>query len=606
MAGIGSVGKENPPFFACTSSERPVTGHRGGFACPEILEPRGLLVSGSSRAVSLRQVADPTYFFILLKEKHRDLRREIGKFQAQIEVLSREAEQLPMMRRRKRELEKDIEELQEEIAVINSAVTLGRENLRPEVVAATAREVKEKNETKRALLDELFVSNWTRAARLSSLNAELNVLTDACEEKLLRLSPETRRTYEDLQQKLEHHQAEMKRTRQIVESLSEELSAAEEKVQSDPARTRLLQLRETHDTLRRCQEGNLHSRRVRQRRTLAENRAAILQEIEKLTGEISDLQKKQKRSVDLTRSQTEREAEIRVALSRRLPEEDEQEQQKLRLLAEKDAELSAFIERYSKGEGREKRSATQAAGEAELSEAEKLNSLLEEQLRAVPMPEQAETLARALNETKTALQKAEQDLLEAKSQLEEKQKELYREENMEAISKEELRVVCKHLEDMRGEIAEKLDKADDLRRLTEEEQNQLTHAEKHLRGNLEEVRAATEAATNKKNEAMNRLRENSVHQRLADLEAELERTRRSVEIVQKDVDLQKQIDPNAVTASCMGVVEKINEQLKVQTQKCHWHQCRKTPHNVDMSSKLSHAGFTPDGNRKNATGIDVV
>nr|CEL70963.1 TPA: intraflagellar transport protein component IFT74/72, putative [Neospora caninum Liverpool] len=594
MAGVGYVGiprmKQNVSLLACTSSERPVTGHRGGLACPEILEPSGLGVPGTGRTASLRQVADPTYFFILLKEKHRDLRREIGKFQAQMEVLGREAEQLPAMRRRKSELEKEVEELQEEIVTINSAVTHGRENLRPEALATTAKEMKEKNEEKRALLDELFVSNWSRAEQLSSLQAELHVLTDASEEKLLCLSPEARRTYEGLREKLEQHQGDIKKVRQKIESVSEQLSVAEEKVQSDPARVRLLQLRETREQLRRRQQENLRSMRTGQRQTFPEKRATLLQEIEKVTGEIAELQEKQQRASNLTRSQQEREAEIR----------------KLRLLAAKDAELSAFIERYS--EGREKRAVAEAAEEAELSEAEKLSELLEEQLRAVPTPEQAETFTSALKERKTALQKAEQDLLEAKRQLEEKQKELQREGKLGQISEDELRVLSKHLEDMREEIERKLDKTDELRLLIEEERNQLAQSEQRLRSNLEDVQAEAEAATKQKNAIMKRLQANTVHQRLEQLEAELECHRRDVEAVRKAVDMQKQLDPNALTVACMSVVEKIHEKLRARTLKSHWRHHERTAHSVGGTfPKLSR---TPapvrNGNRGGVTAVDVA
>ncbi|CBZ56201.1 putative intraflagellar transport protein component IFT74/72 [Neospora caninum Liverpool] len=393
----------------------------------EILEPSGLGVPGTGRTASLRQVADPTYFFILLKEKHRDLRREIGKFQAQMEVLGREAEQLPAMRRRKSELEKEVEELQEEIVTINSAVTHGRENLRPEALATTAKEMKEKNEEK-----------------------------------------------------------------------------------------------------------------------------------------------------------------------------------KLRLLAAKDAELSAFIERYS--EGREKRAVAEAAEEAELSEAEKLSELLEEQLRAVPTPEQAETFTSALKERKTALQKAEQDLLEAKRQLEEKQKELQREGKLGQISEDELRVLSKHLEDMREEIERKLDKTDELRLLIEEERNQLAQSEQRLRSNLEDVQAEAEAATKQKNAIMKRLQANTVHQRLEQLEAELECHRRDVEAVRKAVDMQKQLDPNALTVACMSVVEKIHEKLRARTLKSHWRHHERTAHSVGGTfPKLSR---TPapvrNGNRGGVTAVDVA
>ncbi|PFH31502.1 hypothetical protein BESB_029370 [Besnoitia besnoiti] len=562
------------PSVPPPSSERPVAGYRGGLARPEALNLQVWGIGGRRRRPSLRQVADQTYFLVLLQEERRNLKREIGKLQAQMEVLNREAEQLPGMRSRKAELESQVEDLQEEIIVINAAMAHARGTRRPQDIARAAQELKKKKRGKakhclclairllpsrkplqRALLDEFYLSNRSRAEQLSALQAELALLTEDSEAKLLASSPEARQTYEDLQLKLAQHQAETHQAHQEMDTLTEQLSVAEATVQSDPARAQLLQLLERRESLLKRQQETSQTWRACQGQAFAEQRAHILQEIERRRGEVAALAKRTEKAADLKSSQAEREAEIR----------------KLRLLAEKDAEISAFIERYS--EASRKRTAAQADANADLQEAEKTHRLLERQLRAIPTAAQAESLAQRVAETTAALSEVEQTLHEAKAQLEERKKELHREENLEQISREELRVSRQHLEAMKAEIHDKFDRKDDLRVAVEEERKHLIERGKRLRGELEAARTEVETANRETDEALRRLQESDIHHHLKELEAELERNRQTVAELQTTVDLQKKSDPSAAVAACMVLVGKINEAVTTQTRWCESHRC---------------------------------
>lgn len=157
-------------LLAPAAFDRPVTGHHGGLAAPEVAYDvsssyashggssalRRLFSSSSSQVNQqrlktsslMRETVDPTYYFVLLKEKQKLIQKEISQFHVRLELLELEAEQVPSLRRRRNELSRSIEEAQGEIATINLAVTQGRENLSPEEIQQTARNLQKQNEEK--------------------------------------------------------------------------------------------------------------------------------------------------------------------------------------------------------------------------------------------------------------------------------------------------------------------------------------------------------------------------------------------------------------------------------------------------------------------------
>lgn len=286
-----------------------------------------------------RQIADKSYYMGQLRMKCDEMQEEMNRMNQEAEQFTKDTAKYSQMERKYESLIKEVRKLQGDLADYNLIVDKSRNNTDPADIAHVYNMLKNKNDSERGKIDEIFTERQEKEAEIKNLEAEAARFQKAAEEKLKSLSNEQRLAYAQLQDDHSRLMADVEQKQAHYDQLCRQVAAGEQSLKSEPLKQRLNVLEEQQLKLEE-RKAELELEVNKPVLSEAEQREQLLDQVKQDNKDIAiyerNIQEVEKRIRDAN-------DEIEQLESGNSVSDDVKKHQKLQ---EKDQEMTEFIDNF--------------------------------------------------------------------------------------------------------------------------------------------------------------------------------------------------------------------------------------------------------------------
>lgn len=454
-----------------------------------------------------RQVYDKTYYTLEMRKRITALQDEVLKMNKEINDIAQDSEIYQSLDKRYESLVKTVRELEGDLADNNLARDKMRTDTQPEEVQHMYLLMKQQNDQLRNDVDQIFLEKRSHEDELGVMNAEMQTITKAGEERLNELHPDQRHEYEDLREENNYLGRELGEAREECELVTSRLNALEDNLRSDVLKARAQMLNGVH---RESSERHAAlEEEVRQcSMSVPEQRELLLG---KVKSDNAEFVAAEKGNSELKMEKERLRSQIKEVMTDMQERKDEgTDQQKYEILFAKDNEMSQFIASFDNQKAEEAMKLT--------TKQDSITRLLENISTAVTLAANI-TPDGHLNEMQDELAFKNQQLHNSETtqnrlegELAKRQGELDKIESLDVKISQELQQVEEKMHTYELDIEQKYDRVGDMQMDGANKQRQSEERKQFLEMRL---------STLKQQVGFLRLRHESRRQQLADDEAAL-------------------------------------------------------------------------------------
>lgn len=416
-----------------------------------------------------RQIYDKSYWMIELRKKTTELTTEIQRFNKEVGEIQSDANTYASLEKRYDQLIRTVRNLEGDLADYNLALDKQRTDTRPEEVHHMYMILKGQNDQQRGELDQIFLEKKSHEEEVRKVEAEIEQIQKASEDRLNELHPDQREEYESGQQEAKRLNADIGTARGELDELNMRLQGAEGRLRSDMLRTRAQQLREIRKEMDGKRE-TLRGEAAQASLSIPEQRDMLLAKVKSDNLEIVAAEKRAnelKSEIEKYKRQIQ---EMQTDIEERKGESNDQ--QKYEILYTKDQEMTAFIEGFAASQQQE----TEKIGEKQQRIVQLLESI-SKACAAQPNPQQQGEQMRDMQDElefkSRQLQDSETTQQRLQAELEKRTGELEKINSLDAKISTELQGLENKIKQYQSDMTDKFDHVEELKREKEGQMREL-------------------------------------------------------------------------------------------------------------------------------------
>merc|ERR1719316_1177439 len=174
-----------------------------------------------------RQGYDKTYYMLELRKRITGLTEEVTKINKEINDVAQDGELYQSLEKRYESLVKTVRTLEGDLADHNLAMDKLRTDTQPEEVHHMYMIMKQQNEQQRNDVDQIFLEKRSHEEEIQKMQAEVQGIQRAAEDRLNELHPDQRLEYEDYKEEKGHLGRELGEAREELDQINGRLSSLE-------------------------------------------------------------------------------------------------------------------------------------------------------------------------------------------------------------------------------------------------------------------------------------------------------------------------------------------------------------------------------------------
>jgi len=510
-----------------------------------------------------RQIYDKQYYFVELKKRCQELTDEVAKLNKEISDVQQDNTVYASLEKRYDSLVKTVRTLEGDLADHNLATDKQRTDTRPEEVHHMYTIMKSQNEQQRSDVDQIFLEKRSHEEEIGRMEAEIQSISRAAEERLNELHPDQRREYEDLREESSRLSTDLTESRDELDQVNGRLNAVEGRLRSDPLRTRHQQLgvarRELENqliTLRQeVQQGSM---------SIPEQRELLLAKVKNDNTEIVATEK----SNSEQKLENERlRAQIREVQADAQEKKDESsDQQKYEILFTKDQEMTAFIDGFhdSKAEEEAKLKEKQESIERLLQNISKSLDLptdVTPESHLIDMQDELDFKSKALANSETTQNRLEGELAKREGELE-------KIESLDVKISLELAQVEEKMKQYEKEMTEKYDNIEDMQMQGQVFLQKLESSKKLLEERSAAMRQQVTSLQLRYDAKRQQLQDDETSQSLEAQETKIRQFGQTLHTLRSFIySKTSESDFRGEMAVCLDIAGQLNKMLQEQAQR---------------------------------------
>ena len=504
-------------------------------------------ISGSGGQKIERKIQDKSYFLTLLKTKISDISNEIVKMNDEIGKINSDMTKYGTLNKEYEILSKEVQDLEGELADYNLAGDKYRSNMRAEDIEEVYNRIKLYNKKKMDESDNLFLDKAKIMEQIQAIEQEHNRVLQGIEQRLLDLDPDQKNEYEAIREENQNYVLQIYQLREEMAELNSQLIEGENALRNNPNKMEAHKLKDSINLLRRKKE-ELELQTNESGLSIDELKQRLMAKAKEQTMEKNNIDKK----IPDTKKLIEANKKAIIEIEKEMKSQQSSDNTKaVDSIAEKDKEISAFIENHDK-EIRAKEEVVLAL----------LNNISEKISLGEKPLEGGTGIKERIKEKKDMIEKSENTLEEAKAKYEELVIKLERLDKLDETLKKDIENYKEKLLRINNDISNKFDKIEEQKEFLKRDADRKKKLLVILNQNKENYSKLLTSLTLKNRTKNTQLEDNDIYKRLHELEVKMQQNENTIYSLQSYIDSKANENQYGnLLKECMELQQKINDEL---------------------------------------------
>jgi len=513
----------------------------------------GMRTAGNGPA---RQIQDQSYFLSLLRAKCTEIQREIEKLKSNVEQGQKDNAAYGQLERKYEALTNDMRALQGQLADYNLLLDRTRAHREVDEVLEEASGLGQQNGADRQRVDELFQHRNSLETQARDVEHQLMRHQEELANKLEQVDPSMKETFLKLSQKQQVLSLqEIPRRQSDLAFFDERTREMEGALQRDPMRSKAFRLREELGRLSRLQtqlQGELDGPQLSEE----EQREQLLARVKNDNATIAESEKQLSEAQEAIRSGKKRLAQ----LANDMTEANDPKAQKYQELYQRDKEMSELIDTFDATKSTELKKIEKAQQEVvkllqsisrKLSMQETSSDMTDEKLKE--MNADLDFKREQMDHSVSTSERLSRELTQRKTEL----------EKIETLD-EKIGTEVKQLDDKLKTMDEELIMFEDLPALKQaaaEQKQEALDAKVEASKSIAGLRARAKEMKDKHDELSKKLKGDSLHQELEELEAKMKHQEQTVWVLSEYIEskgAEAFFEP--IAEECLHIIQGVNQE----------------------------------------------
>eukprot|EP00455_Lapot_gusevi_P006037 TRINITY_DN12580_c0_g6_i2.p1 TRINITY_DN12580_c0_g6~~TRINITY_DN12580_c0_g6_i2.p1 ORF type:complete len:600 (-),score=185.03 TRINITY_DN12580_c0_g6_i2:75-1874(-) len=513
---------------------------------------RGMTTKGPAR-----QIADKSYYISELRTKISEIGTEIASMRQEAAKLQRDSSTYSVLERKYEERVNQVRQLEGQLADFNLALDKVRTNTDVSEIEQQFDRLRESNDNERKKIDEIFLKRQQHDKEAKEMEDEVERIHQRAEQRLQALGEASRDEYSGLQAENVRLQNEVNEKEMQVAHLDNkiqqlQLELKKEQYQnihkSHRLQKQLVTLREERQHLEEEASAALSPEEMRER---------LMAKVKEDNAMIASMERKIQQYGDLLENYQTQIGEKKEQIKEF--QKNSEASKKYELLYERDKKMQEFIERFNETKAEELATKTRLQ--------QSIVGLMQHISKGIQM-EQNLPDANKFDEMKGELgfkmqqmQNAESTLAHLQKELEKRQQELDKINNLDSKISIELNALNQRIEQMQVELVS-FQKIDELKNAASEARKNLMMEKQRTQNKKDALLQRSEAIHNRLQKQQQELKDNEIMKRLELLENKIKEYAKNIfGLNEFIVTRERESDYETILGQVNQITSQINQLL---------------------------------------------
>lgn len=503
-----------------------------------------------------RQVQDNTYYLSLLRTKIAEIKAETEKHQNEIKQFHSDNAQYAKLERSYEAYIKEVRGLEGQLADYNLAMDKTRAGADPAELAHYHMMLKDKNDREKREVDAVFMQRKQKDEQIAKCEREMKELHAQAEAKIERMEPGKLSRYRELMKACESERMLVAKMQGELEQLNQQIRHHELELAQDTNRDEYHQLTKHAERLA-VERDSLLEEKETCNMDPAQAREKLLSKVKADKQRIADLDRElesiEKRNANLRKRRNDLQQEIEDRKSSKGSNDAE----KYETLFQRDQEMTQFIEKFEETKTKELETQRQTQ--------DTIVQLLEHMSKditrqdAMPSAERAVAMKEDLSFKEKSLQSSKTTQERLESELQKRQKELEKIDQLDKKISIELKSLTSKIESMKEQMVIFKD-VDALRDASERTRRFLSDAKQQYQRRRDSVKKQVQLVHSAHDRLKSDLARNETAKTLEGLEQKLRHYEQNIFHLHEYIETKsRETDFRALKEDCGRLYDEINE-----------------------------------------------